>query len=905
MSTNEQLPEKLSQAWATVRNESGRAIEWINAVRGNARSVDVEGDSLTFKLRQVRNQAKRLAVASALPSTVGFFGLSQAGKSYLICALAAGMDGALETEVDGKRLDFIKHINPPGGGKEATGLVTRFSRRATQGPRGFPIELKLLAEIEIAKIFVNSYFNDFDFEKIGTRVDIDKARGKLVELELRKQAQRVSEIDEDDLVSLWDYLKTLASGSAGVLEADFLPRAVAIAPFLKIEDRAQLYSCLWGQVPALTSAFLDLGKALVALGSPDKVFAPIDALVRPTGHEGALSQADSIMNVDILERLGSVQDTRIEVLPVVSSDIKGIQSVSLVQLAALTAEMIFPLVNTPAQSLFEEVDLLDFPGYRGRLKLESLADLSSGKAGERANNPVAQLFLRGKVAYLFERYTDSQEMNVLVVCTASHKQSDVNDVGPVLTEWISKTQGRTAEQRSKRLPGLLWAITMFDIKIVDSLSKDKDMLDTVWANLIKFTMLERFNSCNWMQDWSGGHAFNNTFLVRKPRLPVAFLEIADDKELAVRPALEPALGLMQATFVAADLVRTHVSHPAESWQAMMRLNDGGVARISDYLSRVSPSELKLARIAEQLNEEVLHDLLENRLGRWFHQDGVGELDAKRKVAQQVITGLQPRIRLLGELQSRLQLSDPLLQGLYMRADAEPEISARSADSEGPAALDLGDDLFGLNDSFDIFAEKPKKVPEATARVGGSDSRFSQAVLREWFKHLRSMSEDAQLVTYFGVPKYAIEMLSNELITAASRLDLQAQLLQRISVTEQVGTRREQLVDRQVLAAKTVLADFIAWLGYISVAADKRPDSRVNKGKKLFEHPPRIPRGQLPDIGVQPVEHTKIYMGDWLVGLAQLIVDNAGHDVGREITLLQNSELGSIIHRFETAKINPE
>ena len=47
---------------------------------------------------------------------------------------------------------------------------------------------------------------------------------------------------------------------------------------------------------------------------------------------------------------------------------------------------------------------------------------------------LSQLLLRGKVAYLFERYTDSQEMNGLVVCTSASKQSDVTSVGPVLEE---------------------------------------------------------------------------------------------------------------------------------------------------------------------------------------------------------------------------------------------------------------------------------------------------------------------------------------------------------------------------------------------------------------------------------------------------------------------------------------
>ena len=137
-------------------------------------------------------------------------------------------------------------------------------------------------------------------------------------------------------------------------------------------------------------------------------------------------------------------------------------------------------------------------------------------------NPVSQLILRGKVAYLFERYTDSQEMNLLIVCTPSDKQSDVNSVGPVLERWINKTQGDTPEARSQRKPGLLWAITMFDKRISADLTKDENMLKISWGSggLLKQTILERFGNYPWLNDWSNGKPFNNTFLVRKPGFSV-------------------------------------------------------------------------------------------------------------------------------------------------------------------------------------------------------------------------------------------------------------------------------------------------------------------------------------------------------------------------------------------------
>ena len=148
------------------------------------------------------------------------------------------------------------------------------------------------------------------------------------------------------------------------------------------------------------------------------------------------------------------------------------------------------------------------------------------------------------------------------------------------------------------------------------------------------------------------------------------------------------------------------------------------------------------------------------------------------------------------------------------------------------------------------------------------------------------------------------MLCDELITAATRLDIQNQLLSVLSGTEQVGTKRERLVDRQVMSAKTVLGDFVAWLGYINMPLAQRPESRIYAGHKLFEHPVPISKGKLPAIGSEAVDHTRIYMGDWLVGFAQMVLENAGHDGGREIKPEQNAELGALIAKLNAVRMNP-
>jgi hypothetical protein len=901
-------PEQLTNSWSAIHSGAGEAIRWIGEVRHGAPRLDSEADDLILNLlRQVRNKARRLRAASAQPMTVGFFGLSQAGKSYLISTLAAGENGKLETSLGGQRLDFLTHVNPPGGGKEATGLVTRFSRTAQPGPdKSFPLELKLFGEIELVKVLANSFFNDFDREKVQYRFKDDKIAQLLGELGKRRQAQRVPGVDEDDVVALRDYLKGSFKVSLEALSGRYWPEAVKLAPWLTVEDRTRLFSIFWGEISELNEAYESFARTLSRLDNADRVFAPLEALVRQ-GANG-LSQADSIMNVDMLERLNKNSDQRISVRPVIGDEPRNPVELSLAQLAALTVELVFPLIEPTSDPLFNEVDLLDFPGYRGRLKLKSLDDVRRAMNREEAS-PVAPLILRGKVAYLFERYTDSQEMNVLIVCTPSNKQSDVSDVGPVLKRWIDETQGHDPEVRAKRNTGLLWAITMFDRRISDNLSMAEDLLRGSWGSggMMKMTMLERFGQDSWLQEWAKGQPFDNTFLVRQPRRDdVTFLDRDGDKrETAVSSKWQEKLMLMRQTFCEDETVQRHVAKPEVAWDAMLALNDGGMKRIGDYLRGVARREVKLQRIGEQLKNVL--DQLDTRLGPWFQAEGADELKKKQRIARQIFDAIVP-VRLgLGELLQSMQLPDDRLRALYLRpSDDTPETAeAPTASSSALYSMDVDDGfsaMFGDAPPVASISTAPQATSSSAPQMSSSEARFAQAVLSEWKSYLNSLPEETDLMNFLGFGKAAIAALVDELKTAADRLKLQDSLLQAITGSEQSGTKREQLAGRQVLAANAVLGDFIGWLGFAGKPLEQRPHSRVPPGGiPLFQPMPEIPLGGLPQLPEKPLDYTSNYIADWLVGLTKLIEENAGHSAGREITPEQNEALGKVLDILHKAK----
>lgn len=908
---DDQYGDSLSASWQAVHHQAGQAIDWIEQAKRGSTTIANEAPELIHKLRQSRNQAKKLAPVSLTGSTVGFFGLSQAGKSYLISALIAGPEGHLETRLDGELLNFIDHVNPPGGGAEATGLVTRFSKRARTSQPGFPLQLQLFAQVDLVKVLVNSFIEDFNQQKLGFSYDganLEAAHLALNEARTRKQADKVPGVTEDDVVDLWDYLQSDYAGIIAPLTAQFLPELTELAPYLKRADRVKLFSFFWGRLDGFTQSFDKLTAALEQLNYATTVFAPLSALVEPNDDgQGYRQLSDSIMNVTTLFQLDRDDDGQ---LPVVTADhvnepIQLHRSV----LAALTVEILFPLENTPAQTAFNTVDILDFPGYRGRMKLESFDDLNAAAASEDGEagggNPVPRLILRGKVAYLFQRYTDMQEMNVLVICAASDKQSDVADVGPVLTRWVTRTQGATAAERAKRQCGLVWAMTRFDLKIQSTLPNAESMFNQVWDSVINITLTEKFSSSEWLNEWSPDQPFQTSFLVRKPGMADAFIDTQGGRELQLLPDKQQKLEAMAQTWAANPKVQEHVKEPAQAWQAMMTLNDGGITRLSDYISQVAVRSNKLARLHEQL-EETIDKVTQGRLSDWYNPSGADEVKVRAKRAKELTDEISGKAKLLGYLQGALLLPDERVRSLYLSSDYDlsehHDDQTDSDSSQGSAALD--EDL-GLDFDLDFLDEAapPVQVTEtAKPTITGSDARFARAIHQAWIAHLSSQAENQPLLGFTGLSRRTIEQLTAELIIAMSRFEIESRLVQKVVQTEQSGTKRENLVDRQVLSVQIVMGDFLTWLGQQYTALEDRPKNRRNADQPLFAQPPRVPSGALPPLGEQPTDYYRQYVFDWLFALGKLVIENAGYDAGRDISAELNANLGEILQQLKDAKV---
>ncbi|NNG64274.1 hypothetical protein HKD51_22135, partial [Pseudomonas fragi] len=503
---------------------------------------------------------------------------------------------------------------------------------------------------------------------------------------------------------------------------------------------------------------------------------------------------------------------------------------------ALTAEMTFRLIEVPAAQIVEQMDLLDFPGYRGRLNVTSIAR-ENGQT-----NSISQLIRRGKVAYLFERYVDDQEMNALVVCTNSTKQSDVNDVGPVLTRWINATQGETPQERGARATGLIWTLTMFDLCISQSLNKKSRLeLEEEWDGMMTRTMLERFKDYPWMSNWQGAQAFNNTYLVRKPRHQAAFIGRTDGNESHFTEDSHSTLELMAQTLVERPNVKKYIKDAQQAWDAMLTLNDGGITRFSESFTELANVDFKLKRIREQLNK-VLNGKALHTLGSYYVADGADMVAIKRTQAQMILAQLKRRGGVLGELINTLQLPNEEIRELYLNGVYEEDSVSETGDTAQDSArqsivyassneFDFGDDFGDLSVDFDAPASAPlpaSKAPE----LQSNEHKFARAVFRNWVKYLRAVPEREGLMRALELDKTSIEALVQELILSGDRLGLQDQLIRVVLKRAQSGSRRDQMVERQVLEVQRVLSDFVAWFGYTAEPLESRPKSHAGNREAL-------------------------------------------------------------------------
>lgn len=871
-----------------------KAQDWtahnVDTVEGMGKScANVQAD-----LRRQARLLKRLERAAGRKMCVGVFGPSQAGKSYLLSSLAMDDDKKVWGKFGGETHDFLDALNP-GGGKESTGLVTRFTMTEPENiPDGYPVHVRLLSEAELVKIFANSYFCDCDHKE---KVEKDAIINQVEALKSRAGSGS-SHMNLDVVEDLREYVTNSFQGQtrAAVLEDVYWNDAVALAPKLSLADRAKLFGIIWDNIPEFNDMFLSLATDLEKLGNAEEAFCGMDAL---------LPREASILDVDSLNKNDFADVGAANTVSMKTRDGKTAQIVRK-NATAIVAELTLAMTHKPAD-YFDHTDLLDFPGYKARLECSDIRDyLSKGKQ----DGGVEQFFRRGKVAYLFQRYTAERELTSLLLCVAT--PDNTPGLPGAIEDWIINTHGQTPADRRNAKTALFYVLTKSDHHFED---KAGAKMETRWNDTVKGTFTGHFagpysQKTRWVEEWTPGQPFNNLFMLRNVNIKWGdMLEYDGNKETGVRQEKEAYREELRNAFIDSAEVKKHFQNPGFSFDQIMALNDGGINNIKNALQPMCDPDLKLGQIAQALGDAAVR--LEATLTPFYHSgDKDEELKKKTRLVGKIgkILRTKEASERFPELLSNFANSINQLTGLYRDAERNYEDYKKSAAAEIREKLAQEEEKeteVDADDPLGLFAEEPEPTNESGVKDGDSPMDehhfYADRIVEAWSAKARSMADRPDFTDYFGFHKADFLGVVDEFEQAITRLGekkrIEAKFREIAQTVEGSDANKRR---KQAAFANGVLSDFVSWLGKNPANASDAERTITYNGKPMKVFKSRPPVANFPKLEDDPVDFTKQWRDDWLLAFYGLAMDNVAFTDGSKINLEENRRLGELIHKINNA-----
>ena len=601
-----------------------------------------------------RIELKRIKYASSLNPSAAVFGQSQVGKSYLVDNLLASSKGPLMIyDGYGQAYGFIDKINPIGNGKESTSLVSRFTTQKQWINDDYPIKAVLLSPIDVVLTICDTFFNDVN-SPIDSFPSRDAIKDKIEELKGRYLGKpSVQEyITEDEIYEMKEYLnqrELLSYGESfrtNLTDLRFFENLAMIIQSVNVSEWIDVFNYLWNDNELYNNIFKLLIDAYRSMGFKNTVYIKMDAILREDGTILQVDRLYELFGIDKLPNGDKIQKARVPDMEVWTGD--GSVVVAKSAFCALTEELVLKISDELGKEkpFLANLDLLDFPGARSRYK-HNPKDIIDSLACE--------LLIRGKVAYLFNKYSQQYLISNLLFC--HHKdQSDVMTLSKLLSVWIDNMIGETPEDRAifmrgGRVAPLFLVGTKFnmDIKIqpIDGGYFENGSMETIdgrWDT--RFTNLSKLiGQVKWFDEWTPGKPFDNLYLLRAynySRIDGLFdgYEVQDpdtghwilrvDKtgkvlgETNVNDNYKKFLPVLKESFMKFDFVKKHFKNPEKSWDEVATVNHDGSEWIIENLT-VSSEDAGRARTAKFEGIIIqLMDILCRKLKSFYHDDNSDE-----------------------------------------------------------------------------------------------------------------------------------------------------------------------------------------------------------------------------------------------------------------------------------------
>lgn len=578
-----------------------------------------EKNALILKLKNAQNTFKKVYNSIDSKPVIAVFGGSQVGKSYLIKNLLSKKGQPFVIRNNSIEYDFLKDINPPGVGAESTGVVTRFTINSEIKFEEFPIKIKLLSPKDVLIIILDSFF--LDLKKITSFINSKDLDIHIKNFESNYLGTKQHAISEYDILEIKEYFENHLSKHTilfeGLNESRFFERIGKIIDGFEYLEWNQIFEVLWNKNQHLTALFTKLISDLKKLNFDNVAYLNFNEVLRGKGEILDVKRLKELYTNDKITTLKKDNGEEIKI--------------NLSLITALTSELVFSIPDelTESKEFLKNSDLLDFPGARSRLAIE-FEDIDT--------EIVPDMLLRGKVSYLFNKYSDDFNINNLLFCT-NDKQLDVNEIPTLLFNWISKNIGDNAFNRNNALknatvPPLFVIFTFFNNQLKFDTTNDFDFEN--FADKLNYKWNTRFNrffeneivtqTKDWHINWTNDQQyFKNFYLLRDFKYSTDSFDGFEEEgyEVNIRPERAAFLNQLKASFLNFKFVQNHFETPLDSWDVAANLNNDGSELIIKKLSEVSNNLTKTNHYINKLNH-LIYDL-KRELKNHLHTDDLTEL----------------------------------------------------------------------------------------------------------------------------------------------------------------------------------------------------------------------------------------------------------------------------------------
>jgi hypothetical protein len=515
-----------------------------------------ETASEASSLRDIGYRLRKLQGAASRPAAIGYFGPSQAGKSFLVGALLSHELGSLKVLCRGRQLDFLKEINPAKG-VESTGVVSRFSTRPVPTLQRGDFYCRLLG----LDVMLESMATGFLVECTSPSVDGDRVAQCLRDARLQAGPPAPA-IYRDAWELVWHDLYKKYQDRHPYLNE--LRRQSALTTgnwkddIKTVNGWQMIYSLLWGG-PGYA---VDLDRLLICLVGGLEAVGHAQAVEVSLEHVRASSDGVSIVDASCLNSLGATRDVARVFVHGTGREVAIEPGI----LSGLIAELYLPLEPVPG-SLLDRADILDFPGGRALKGINGFGhdELNTGKL----DNAI-EVYKRGKLTFLFEQYALEREITALVLCSPGPTKPEAIQLQSQVEAWLKIRYGAPSPTIPSEVerPSLFLTLTKFDMSL-GALRSDNGR--ERWESRVQEACVDFWarSSASWINNWGAkDRAFDNTYWIRNPYA---------DQMQTLKPG-EPDYEVVKAGYHEARAVRRHIRNFEDKWRAVEGTDERGLVR---------------------------------------------------------------------------------------------------------------------------------------------------------------------------------------------------------------------------------------------------------------------------------------------------------------------------------------